>query len=593
MRSEEEGVFMLHVRSPRPLPRAVAVGAALAVLALMAVIARPVQAAPPPGLTVDTLADGALDSGATTCTSAAASGKCTLRAALALNDAAGGGATVTLANIGTGQFQLSLGTLTIEQSATITGQGIGKSAVLGDGAHRVFDIVGPDATVAMAGLSVLKGVAADEDADGGGIRNVGHLTLTNVGVQANKAVVGGGIADFGTLRLGAGTVVTINEARRPAPGATQTLAFGGGIAEFGTLTATAGLLSSNMADDGGGNLLLSTAVTADGQALPSGTADMSGATFTQGTAVFGGGAFVDIGSTASFTASTFAGNVVQGTGSGGAIIDSCGRLTLTNDTLSGNRADAFGGAIHHTCESDLLPNAAAAATAQAAPTKVPHAVVRPPATARAATARAAAAPFKPGMLLDFVTIAGNEAATFGGDGIGDAGDAAVLQIHNSIIADKPSNGGKNCVVFETAITSLGYNVEDANDCQLTKTGDRTSTDPALGALKDNGGPTQTMALAAGTPAVDVADPACNQGTDQATDQRGVSRPQGSRCDAGAFELQVASTPTAPPTQLPQPPVTGVAPAGDDRPRRVAILIVVVVVIAVAGVLLYRRRRSSR
>jgi len=589
---------MLHVRSLRPLPRAVAVGAALAVLALMAVIARPVQAAPPPALTVDTLADGALDSGATTCTSAAASGKCTLRAALALNDAAGGGAAITLANIGTGQFQLSLGTLTIEQSATITGQGAGKSAVLGDGAHRVFDITGADATVAMTGLSILKGVAADEEADGGGIRNFGHLTLTNVGVQANRATVGGGIADFGTLRLGGGTVVTLNEAHRGAPGSVQPFGIGGGIAELGILTATAGLLSSNMADDEGGNLAVSTAVTPDGQAFPSGTADVAGATFTQGTAEFGAGAFVEIGSTVSLTASTFAGNIAKGAGdeggSGGAILDDCGRLTLTNDTLSGNRATGgFGGAIHHICESDLLPSAAAAVTAQPAATNVPRATVRlaRTATARPATARAAAAPFKPGMLLDFVTIAGNEAATFGGAGIGDAGDAAVLQIHNSIIANKPTNGGKNCFVFATTIGSLGFNVEDANDCQLTKTGDRPSTDPALGALKDNGGPTQTMALAAGTPAVDVADPACAQ--DQKTDQRGVSRPQGSRCDAGAFELQVASTPTPTPTQLPQPPVTGIAASGDDRPRRVAILVlVVVVVVAVVAVVLVRRRRSG-
>jgi hypothetical protein len=44
-----------------------------------------------------------------------------------------------------------------------------------------------------------------------------------------------------------------------------------------------------------------------------------------------------------------------------------------------------------------------------------------------------------------------------------------------------------------------------------------------------------------------------------TDQRGVTRPQGQRCDIGAFELQVA-TPVTPapaaPTPLPAPPVTG-------------------------------------
>jgi len=52
---------------------------------------------------------------------------------------------------------------------------------------------------------------------------------------------------------------------------------------------------------------------------------------------------------------------------------------------------------------------------------------------------------------------------------------------------------------------------------------------------DNGGPTKTMALSASSPALDAGDDA----TCEATDQRGVSRPQGSHCDIGAFELEPA------------------------------------------------------
>ena len=54
-------------------------------------------------------------------------------------------------------------------------------------------------------------------------------------------------------------------------------------------------------------------------------------------------------------------------------------------------------------------------------------------------------------------------------------------------------------------------------------------------LADNGGPTMTHALATGSPALDLvpgSDPGCTD-----TDQRGVSRPQGPGCDAGAFEKQ--------------------------------------------------------
>jgi hypothetical protein len=59
-------------------------------------------------------------------------------------------------------------------------------------------------------------------------------------------------------------------------------------------------------------------------------------------------------------------------------------------------------------------------------------------------------------------------------------------------------------------------------------------DPLLGPLQDNGGFTQTMALGPGSPAIDTAEDAhCPD-----TDQRGVSRPQDSHCDMGAYEGKV-------------------------------------------------------
>ena len=61
---------------------------------------------------------------------------------------------------------------------------------------------------------------------------------------------------------------------------------------------------------------------------------------------------------------------------------------------------------------------------------------------------------------------------------------------------------------------------------------RGTLDPLLGPLADNGGPTPTMALLPGSPAIDAGDDsACPP-----TDQRGVARPQGLACDIGAFEL---------------------------------------------------------
>jgi hypothetical protein len=78
-------------------------------------------------------------------------------------------------------------------------------------------------------------------------------------------------------------------------------------------------------------------------------------------------------------------------------------------------------------------------------------------------------------------------------------------------------------------------------------------DPLLGPLQNNGGFTQTMALLPGSPAIDAGDDAnC-----PATDQRGVTRPQGSRCDIGAYEYIPVSTPTASltPTSTPTPTIT--------------------------------------
>jgi hypothetical protein len=69
--------------------------------------------------------------------------------------------------------------------------------------------------------------------------------------------------------------------------------------------------------------------------------------------------------------------------------------------------------------------------------------------------------------------------------------------------------------------------------QGTITGSPLMTDPLLGPLALNGGPTATMAIAPGSPAIDGV-PTAGAGC-PATDQRGVRRPQGRRCDNGAFE----------------------------------------------------------
>src|SRR5205823_1158570 len=68
------------------------------------------------------------------------------------------------------------------------------------------------------------------------------------------------------------------------------------------------------------------------------------------------------------------------------------------------------------------------------------------------------------------------------------------------------------------------------------TGFITGQDPKLGPLGDNGGPVLTEALLAGSPAIDAGSPGGGNSC-VTTDARGIARPQGPRCDIGAFELQ--------------------------------------------------------
>jgi hypothetical protein len=93
------------------------------------------------------------------------------------------------------------------------------------------------------------------------------------------------------------------------------------------------------------------------------------------------------------------------------------------------------------------------------------------------------------------------------------------------------------------MTSNGYNLSSDGSCDFSGPGDLNNTDPKLGPLQNNGGPTQTQALLPGSPAIDAGNPSgCtdNKGNLLKTDQRGAPRPgkeDTSGCDMGAYERQ--------------------------------------------------------
>ena len=83
------------------------------------------------------------------------------------------------------------------------------------------------------------------------------------------------------------------------------------------------------------------------------------------------------------------------------------------------------------------------------------------------------------------------------------------------------------------IADATYNLEDANTCGFSPATNLVDTDPKLGPLQDNGGPTQTRALAADSPAIDYV----KINTGVIVDQRGFTRPVGPWADIGAYEYE--------------------------------------------------------
>jgi hypothetical protein len=130
------------------------------------------------------------------------------------------------------------------------------------------------------------------------------------------------------------------------------------------------------------------------------------------------------------------------------------------------------------------------------------------------------------LALVNVTI-GRNGATDEGGGIFQFGNTSQTELTNTIIAE---NFPQDCEGL--AVTSNGYNLASDNSCNLDAVGDLINIDPQLGPLNLNGGPTRTMALMAGSPAIDA-------GTDTGltSDQRGVLRPQGAEVDVGAYERE--------------------------------------------------------
>lgn len=139
------------------------------------------------------------------------------------------------------------------------------------------------------------------------------------------------------------------------------------------------------------------------------------------------------------------------------------------------------------------------------------------------------------LLLQHVSIVDNQVSAANNTAGISAGTANVT-LQNSLIANNV--GTQQCNANTATFVSHGNNLASDNSCGLDQPGDLASTNPLLGPLQDNGGPTFTHALLQGSPAVDAA----NNTHCPATDQRGEPRPHGVTCDIGAYEADGTEPP---------------------------------------------------
>lgn len=527
--------------------------------------------------------------------------QCSLRAAINEANALAGDDTIT---VPAGTYTQTLvaanedlnagGDWDIRSNITIEGAGaattiLQSAAAPATATERVIESMLTTNVVTINGVTLRHGNktgAAANATRGGGIRNVGTLTMNNCIVTLNNASGAGGVRNERTITL---NNVTVSNNACNNGGAT---CFGGGM--YNTLAALSTVTINNSTFTGN----TSTSPGANGFGFGAGLGIESatgfnlvitGSTFSNNTGVGTGTGgsngngirvLASAASTANITNSTFSGNTgtggaaIQGsgvmaftsgtgtltgtwdgirvtgnsaiTGSGAAFAATGGAMTVTvrNSTISGNTSTTSGGGI-------IISNSGATSGANSVINFLNSTIsgntangagggafVESPAATGSMTAN-----------FNFCTIANNRANNdnSGADSGGGIfrSTAGTVNLKNSIVGDNTvGTGGVGPDIFGT-VTSQDYNhIEDLTGATVGGTTTNNSTgDAQLGVLANNGGSTQTHLPAAGSPVVNTIPNGTNDcGTTVTTDQRGVTRPSSGACEKGSVELAVTAIP---------------------------------------------------
>lgn len=363
--------------------------------------------------------------------------------------------------------------LTVSSAMTIQGNGTLLTSVIASSASNdVFDVTASD-PVTFTGMSIASGK------DGITIRGAGGVTVTACSLFFNTAA---GVDNTVTGTL----TVTNSSLSGNGRGLVNT---GGGTAHIADSAVVQNATTSTLGGGGilnGPGTLTVTNTTVAQNSSPTGgggIADKDGpltvtdSTFSGNSADAGGGIYIDDSTrvTASITNSTFIGNTAGG--GGGIFIAELTTLTVVNSTLAGNSASHTGGGIGAYPNDNEI------------------------------------------MTLINSTVAGNGAPSLGGNISNRPGSETYAT--NTLIVDSISGGD-----LEKPLDGDSHTI----------TGAFTFADPDPTQPKDHGGPTKTLALPAGSPAIGAGDPATCASSSGAggVDQRGIPRPA-TVCDIGAYE----------------------------------------------------------
>ncbi|MBN23037.1 MAG: hypothetical protein CL678_17260 [Bdellovibrionaceae bacterium] len=455
------------------------------------------------GFVVDDTGDGG-DTNTADSTCLAGSGGCTLRAALeeVATEAGDWVITVPDGTYSVGSL-ITIATGTVS-SVHLSGQTRAGTIVDGGSANGILATGSGSLNLSVSNLTLQNGSVAT---DGGAINfpALGQLKIHNALIKGNQAT-GGATGAVGIGNSSATLVITSSRFENNSStnhagaigyiGATSGSSITGsefvnnssggshqGGAIYGGLNIDSSTFTSNTSSLGGAVRFPTSA---------SGTYTINNSTFTSNNASSGGALYFQT-NTVTVTNSTFDSNIAT-TNGGAMIVSQSSNVTLRNSTFFTNKANTTGGAIN-------INNAGTSLT------------------------------------MEHCTFADNQSDTDNSGG--ELGGAFFVTAGTVSVSDSVFDGNASFSTADTCsgtVTSNDYNVYNsaAGACWVDAANDQGVASVGLAAsLADNGGTVQTIALQAGSAAIDNRPTTCTL----STDARGVSRPQNSDCDSGAYEVQ--------------------------------------------------------